>query len=72
MKKMAIVLAVLLVLTGCTRSNPRGQCVGVLDQKKPGVEYDISYWNMIIATIFVETLIVPAVVILKALECPKE
>jgi len=69
MKKLLIVLLVLLA-TGCTTRTQFGQCVGVLDDKDPTLLYDLDIGNVFIGFIFSETLIVPAVVVLKQLECP--
>ncbi len=71
MKKIfAAALLGLAMLSGCTTRTDAGPCVGVVDQKKPGVEYELSYWNLFVGIVFVETLVVPTVVVLKELECP--
>ena len=70
MKKISVAMILILALSGCTSSNAGGRCVGVLDQKKPGVEYSLSVWNIFLGLIFSETIIVPVYVVGKALECP--
>lgn len=64
------VLSIMLVLMGCTTRTNHGVCVGVVDQKDPKLKYELSYKNIFLAVLFYETLIVPAVVALKQLECP--
>ena len=69
-----LLLSLLLTLTmaGCTSSQYGNKCVGLAneDQKKPGVQYDLSWWNMFMLIIFSETLIVPIVVVGFELQCP--
>ena len=57
-------------LVGCTAGNRFGSCVGVMDEKDPALIYELSYWNLAVGVLFSETLIIPAVVILKECECP--
>lgn len=69
MKK--IVLCLLLAsLTGCESQTRYGQCVGVLDDKDPTKVYKASVLNIVLGIIFVETVVVPAVVLLTELQCP--
>lgn len=70
MKTICLCLA-LLFATGCRTSNDNGVCVGVLDQKKPGVEYELSIRNVALAVIFSETIVIPVIVVAKLLECPR-
>jgi hypothetical protein len=63
-----------LLLSGCRFNTSKGTCVGLAtsDQKKPGVTYKISWRNVIIGVLLVETVIVPAVVLIDDLQCPVE
>ena len=67
MKKFLIAC---LLLSGCTQSTLHGPCVGVVDAKDPNLTYTLSYWNVAMGFIFSGTIIVPAIVVLKDLECP--
>ncbi len=69
MKKIFAMVAMLSMI-GCTTETKSGSCVGILDLKTPGLKYELSYRNVFMGVIFSETIIVPAVVILKELECP--
>lgn len=61
-----------LLMTGCVTSNSRGVCIGLFDDKKPGVDYELSIRNVALGFIFSETIIVPVVVAAKDFECPVE
>lgn len=70
MKKLALMLC--LMFASCTCNTSAGPCVGLAteDQKKPGLTYKISWWNVALAVVFCETLVVPAVVLIDNLQCP--
>lgn len=74
MKKVIAVIAVILLavmLAGCTTSTSFGPCVGVDDSdRNPTLHYKLSVWNVILAVIFVETIVVPVVVVLDNTYCP--
>lgn len=70
MKKLILVTA-LLALTSCTTRTSAGQCVGLADTKVPGLKYELSYWNIFMAALFSETIIIPIIVVAKHLECPR-
>lgn len=70
MKKLITILAVAISLTACTSKTEFGECVGVLQDKKPDLEYKLSIWNTAMAIIFSETIIVPVVVIANEYSCP--
>ena len=70
MKKIIAIAAVALVLTGCTTKTEYGECIGVLQDKKPDLEYKLSGWNTFLAIIFSETIVVPALVIANEHLCP--
>lgn len=70
MKKILAILMVAAMLAGCTSKNEYGKCIGAFDNKKPGVEYKLSIWNTVMAVIFVETVVVPVVVVADQTLCP--
>jgi hypothetical protein len=71
MKKLVVALLLVLMLSGCTTHNSKGDCIGLADEKVAGVKYDLSYWNLVLAFVFSETIVVPVVVLAKDLECPR-
>lgn len=70
MRKLIVALALSLMLSGCTSSTTYGSCVGINGDKDPTLRYDYDTGNIIMAIIFSETIVVPVVVVLSALECP--
>ena len=70
MKKILAALFLAVALSGCTSSNQFGECIGAFDDGAPGVRYSTSGWNVAMAIIFVETIVVPAVVISSEIKCP--
>lgn len=70
MKKLLVVFLMAMSLIGCETSTPQGQCIGVIDDPDPTLQYRASGLNLILAVVFVETLVVPAYVILADLKCP--
>lgn len=68
----ALMLVVALAASGCTTHTSGGECIGLADDKVAGVKYDLSYWNIFVAVMFSETIIVPVVVVAKELQCPRE
>lgn len=72
MKHILIALILALTVQACKTESDAGPCVGLADEKDDGFVYELSYRNVFLAALFAETLIVPAVVIAKYLECPKE
>jgi hypothetical protein len=69
---MRYILAIVLMLlvTSCTGHTRYGQCIGIDDVGDQNLIYRPSVWNILIGIIFVETIIVPLVVILTEAECP--
>lgn len=73
MKRLLALGLALTLLAGCTQRNSKGACVGLMDKDtKASGEYEVSFWNAFLAVIFVETVIVPIVVVGYMLECPVE
>lgn len=59
-----------LLLAGCTSRMPLGECVGINGQKDPKLHYEYNATNIVVGLIFVESIVVPIVVVLDELECP--
>ena len=70
MKKLIIIMSVLFFLNGCTTSTSFGECIGINDTPNPNLVYKASYWNLFLAFVFSETIIVPVVVVLNNIKCP--
>jgi hypothetical protein len=70
MKKFIALSALVALLTGCTSRTEYGECIGVLQDKKPDLEYKLSGWNTFLAVIFSETIIVPVMVVANEHSCP--
>lgn len=70
MKKLfAIVLAVVF-LSGCTSETQFGHCIGAFDDKEPDLKYRVEPINLMMGIVFVETIFVPAIVVLSETHCP--
>jgi hypothetical protein len=65
------ILMILLILTiGCTSHTEFGECVGIMEDRDPKLVYEYNNTNIVVAILFSETLIIPAIVILEELKCP--
>ncbi len=73
MKKLLAASLICAMLVGCHQGNSKGQCVGLMDKENRAVnvQYDISLWNVFMAVLFSETIVVPIVVVGYMLECPE-
>lgn len=69
MKKLFIVMLA-VALAGCTSQTEYGRCIGVMQDKNPKLEYELSIWNTAMAIIFSETIVVPVVVVANQYQCP--
>lgn len=69
MKLLSLVLLISL-MSGCTSSTKYGECIGILDDPKPNLRYDYHVGNVIVAVIFVETIIIPLIIVFNDLKCP--
>ena len=70
---MKTILAVVLLaasLSACTGKTQYGDCIGALQDKKPNLTYELSVWNIFMAFVFSETVIVPVVVAANQHSCP--
>ena len=70
MKKAIAIIIIAILFTGCTSKTEFGECIGVLQDKKPELEYKLSVWNTILAVVFSETIIVPVLVVANEHSCP--
>ena len=70
-KKVLLVALAGVMLAGCTTRTEYGECVGLDDgSRKPDLHYKLSGWNIAMAILFAETIVVPIVVVVDDLYCP--
>jgi PBP1b-binding outer membrane lipoprotein LpoB len=70
MKKILLIALAAMFLAGCTEKTNYGQCVGIADERDPALIYKLDVWNAALGIIFVETGIVPVVVLANETFCP--
>lgn len=70
MKRAIIALCAAALLAGCTTRTEYGPCIGVLETGDPSLRYNLSAWNLVLAFIFSETIVVPVVVLIESTRCP--
>lgn len=70
MKKILLIAALAAALTGCTSTTQFGDCIGAGADEDPALRYKVNTWNVIVAILFVETIVVPVVVVLEESYCP--
>lgn len=71
MKKILLLAIAAVFLTGCTRHTEYGNCIGLVNSRPdPSLVYEVSVWNVIMGVVFIETIIVPVVVLLNSTHCP--
>jgi hypothetical protein len=70
MNKIILCALVAVLAAGCTTRTEHGECIGVLQDKKPDLEYKLSGWNTFLAVVFSETIVVPIVVVADEFQCP--
>jgi hypothetical protein len=70
MNKIILCALVAILAAGCTTRTEYGECIGVLQDKKPDLEYKLSGWNTVLAIVFSETIVVPIVVVADEFQCP--
>lgn len=68
--KTSIIAIMALAMSGCASKTSFGKCIGILDQEDPKIEYELSTQNIVIGSIFLASVFVPALVVLKQLKCP--
>lgn len=69
MKNLFLVLF-LTTLTSCTLNTRHGECVGLDDERDPGLIYETNYLNVVVAALLFSTIIIPAIVVLEGTLCP--
>ena len=70
MKKILLIALATVFLAGCTTRTQYGECVGLGDDKNPALHYKVDVWNAFLGIVFIETVIVPIIVIVDEIECP--
>jgi len=70
MRNKLIALMMLVSLSGCKLNTDVGPCVGMLDKDDPEMVYELAGWNVAGAVIFSASVVIPAIVVLKAYKCP--
>lgn len=70
MKKTLIIALFCAILVGCTTRTEYGECIGIADDKDPGLLYKLDAMNLALAIIFVETIIIPIKVAVDQTMCP--
>lgn len=70
MKNLLLVVLLILTLAACTQKTDLGPCIGMADDPDPALMYKADGMNVVWAVVFIETIYVPAYVILTDLRCP--
>lgn len=70
MKKIITISMLIALLSGCTTKTEYGECIGVLDDKKPELIYKLDTTNAVLGIVFVETIFVPVIVLANETQCP--
>ena len=70
MKKILALVLVVALMSGCTSETQFGHCIGAFDDKEPNLKYKVEPINVVMGIVFVETIFVPAVVLLSETHCP--
>ena len=70
MKKVIALALAMLVLAACERRTEFGACIGITEDRDPGLKYKMSTRNAIIGIIFIESVIVPIFWLADEFECP--
>jgi len=70
MKKLTILFALLVLLSGCTTRTEYGNCIGAFDDKNPSLLYKLSAWNLFVAIFFSSLIVPPIIVVADETICP--
>ena len=70
MKKLLPIILAVAVLAGCTTRTEFGPCVGAGEDKNSALTYKLDVWNTFLGILFIETIVVPIVVVANELYCP--
>ena len=68
---LAVLLAFSVGLMSCTTRTSYGECIGAFEDGDPALDYDPSILNIILGVIFMETIVVPVVVVVGMTRCPE-
>jgi len=72
MKPLMLFLPLFILLSACTKNTEYGACVGLDDHQDKKYEYTLSKKNIVIGTLFFQTLWVPLNVTFWNLYCPTD
>ena len=72
MKRLLVAAALAVMVAGCTSQTAVGPCVGAFDQRDPHLIYKLALFNVFIGILFLETIIVPLIVVADETLCPTE
>lgn len=70
MKKLLCIALMTTMLVGCTSKTEYGSCIGITEKENPTLHYKVSAWNVFLAIVFSETIIVPVLVLADEVSCP--
>lgn len=71
MKKLFILFMLCLFsFSACTSSTEYGECIGAFDDGDPSLVYSTSAFNIFLGVVFIETIIVPVIVLASETKCP--
>ena len=70
MKKILLIALAAMFLAGCTENTQYGDCIGIADEKDPTLIYKVDTWNAVLGIVFIETVIVPIIVLTTETFCP--
>jgi hypothetical protein len=69
--RLIAVAMIFSLLTACTSRTQYGECIGAFEEGKKDLYYKPSVLNIVLAVLFVETIIVPVFVIVDQTKCPE-
>ena len=66
-----LILVSMLAMSACTSSTQYGKCIGILDDKQPNLQYEVSTNNIVWAALGTGLMFIPTgIVILEEIKCP--
>lgn len=63
-------VALIILISGCTSSTEYGECIGLADEKNPDLIYKVSAWNVFVAVVTFELIAPPIFVVVDETFCP--
>lgn len=69
--KMFLAVSLIFSAVGCTEKTQYGKCIGVNQEENPTKVYKANWWNIFVATMLAETIVVPIVTVLNQYKCPE-